>query len=141
MDRIDLTKAIEAVVDELQPSMVYVHHGGDVNIDHRRLHEAVFTACRPQPDHPVTQLPSFETVSSTEWSPPGSIPVIQPTVFVDIINHWPQKLAALKAYQQELRAWPHARSVAAVEHLGRWRVASAGVEMAEAFVLLRNIIR
>jgi len=140
VDRLDLIKAVESIISELQPHTVYVHHSGDVNIDHRRLHEAAFTACRPQPNHQVRRLLSFETVSSTEWTPPGSLPMFQPTVFVDIDAYWPQKLAALEVYRRELRAWPHPRSVAAVEHLGRWRGASAGVEMAEAFMLLRELV-
>ena len=140
IDRLDLTKAIEAVIDELQPHSIYVHHCGDVNIDHRRLHEAAFTACRPQPNHPVRRLLSFETVSSTEWAPPGGLPAFQPSVFVGINEYWPQKLAALQVYRRELRAWPHARSIASVEHLGRWRGATVGLEMAEAFMLLREIV-
>ena len=140
VDRLDLTKAVEAVISELKPDTVYVHHCGHVNIDHRRLHEATFTACRSQPDHPVRCLLSFETVSSTEWAPPGSLPAFQPTVFVDMDEYWPQKRAALETYQQEMRAWPHARSMVALEHLGCWRGASVGVEMAEAFMLLREVV-
>jgi LmbE family N-acetylglucosaminyl deacetylase len=141
VDLLDLTKAVESVIAELRPDTVYVHHAGDVNIDHRRLHEAAITACRPEPRHPVLRLLSFETPSSTEWSPPGTLPSFQPSVFVDISRYWPKKLAALQSYRQEMRPWPHARSVAAVEHLGRWRGASAGVEMAEAFMSLREIVR
>jgi len=139
VDRLDFIKAIEAVVAELQPRTVYVHHAGDVNIDHRLLHEAAFTACRPQPKHCVKRLLSFETPSSTEWAPAGSLPPFLPSVFVDIERHWLAKQAALHAYEAEMRPWPHARSIAAVEHLGRWRGATAGVGMAEAFMLLREV--
>ena len=45
LDRLDLIKCIEARMERYQPSVVYVHHAGDVNVDHRRLHEAVITAC------------------------------------------------------------------------------------------------
>jgi LmbE family N-acetylglucosaminyl deacetylase len=140
VDRLDLTKAVERVLRELGPDTVYVHHCGDVNIDHRRLHEAAFTACRPQPGNGVKRMLSFETPSSTEWAPPGSLPQFHPTTYVDISAHWPKKLAALNAYQSEMRPWPHARSIAAVEHLGRWRGATVGLEMAEAFTLLREVV-
>ena len=140
IDRLDLTKAIEGVVSELQPHTIYVHHCGDVNIDHRRLHEAAYTACRPQPGHPVKRLLAFETVSSTEWTPPGSLLPFLPNVFIDIEPYWPQKKAALEAYQQEMNPWPYSRSIAAVEHLGRWRGSSVGVGMAEAFMLLRAVV-
>jgi len=140
LERLEIVKSIEAVVAELQPTTVYVHHAGDVNIDHRLLHEAALTACRPQPKHCVKRLLSFETVSSSEWAPPGSLPAFQPTVFVDISAYWAMKRAALEAYASEMRPWPHARSIAAVEHLGRWRGATVGVEMAEAFMLLRDVV-
>ena len=51
------------------------------------------------------------------------------------------KLEALRAYHTEMRPWPHARSFEAVEHLARWRGASAGVHAAEAFVLGREVKR
>jgi LmbE family N-acetylglucosaminyl deacetylase len=139
VDRLDIVKAIESIVAELRPDTVYVHHCGDVNIDHRILHEATFTACRPQPGHPVRRLLSFETPSSTEWTPPHSLPPFLPTVFLDISRHWPAKLAALGAYEAEVRPPPHPRSADAIEHLARWRGATAGLEMAEAFMLLREI--
>ncbi len=139
VDLLDIIKAVEAVVAELSPETVYVHHAGDTNVDHRRLHEAAFTACRPQPGHPVKRLLSFETPSSTEWAPPGSLPPFTPTVFVDVNRHWPAKVAALGAYASEMRAPPHPRSVSAIEHLARWRGATAGLEMAEAFMLLREV--
>ncbi len=139
LDRLDLIKVIEAHIERHQPRVVYTHHAGDVNVDHRRLHEAVVTACRPTPGHPVQRLLSFEVVSSSEWQPPGSAPAFQPNWFVDISAQWERKREALEAYASEMRPWPHARSVRALEHLARWRGAQVGVEAAEAFCLLRKI--
>jgi len=140
LDRLDLIKQIEARIVRHQPSVVYVHHAGDVNVDHRRLHEAVVTACRPTPGQPVRRLLSFEVASSTEWQPPGSAPAFQPNWFVDISAQWPRKREALEAYVKEMRPWPHARSLEALEHLARWRGSQVGVEAAEAFCLLRQLV-
>ena len=140
LDRLDLIKRIEECVDRHRPECVYVHHAGDVNVDHRRLHEAVVTACRPTPGHVVKRLLSFEVASSTEWQPPGSAPAFQPNWFVDISGQWERKREALLAYSSEMRHWPHARSLEAVEHLARWRGAQVGVEAAEAFCLLRQLV-
>lgn len=137
--RLDLIKRIEERITRHQPQVVYVHHAGDVNVDHRRLHEAVVTACRPTPGHPVRRLLSFEVASSTEWQPPGSAPAFQPNWFVDIAAQWPRKREALVAYASEMRPWPHARSIVALEHLARWRGAQVGVKAAEAFCLLRQL--
>ena len=139
LDRLDLIKRIEQRIDRHQPQVVYVHHAGDVNVDHRRLHEAVVTACRPTPGHPVKRLLSFEVASSTEWQPPGSASAFQPNWFIDISAQWQRKREALEAYASEMRSWPHARSLKAVEHLARWRGAQVGVEAAEAFCLLRQL--
>jgi len=140
IDRLDLIKLIEARIERYQPEIVYTHHAGDVNIDHRRLHEAVVTACRPTPGHSVKRLLSFEVASSTEWQPPGSAPAFQPNWFVDITDQLDRKRQALEAYASEMRPWPHARSIQALEHLARWRGAQVGVEAAEAFCLLRQLV-
>jgi LmbE family N-acetylglucosaminyl deacetylase len=140
LDRLDLIKLIEARIESYQPQIVYTHHSGDVNVDHRRLHEAVVTACRPTPGHCVRRLLSFEVASSTEWQPPGSAPAFQPNWFVDISAQWERKQLALEAYASEMRPWPHARSIQALEHLARWRGAQVGVEAAEAFCLLRQLL-
>ena len=139
LDRLDVIKVIEKKVFSLMPEVVYTHHVGDMNIDHRVIHDAVNTACRPTPGHPVRTLLYFEVASSTEWQVPGSAPVFAPTWFVDISTNLDAKLKALHEYQMEMREWPHPRSYKAVEHLARWRGATIGVDAAESFVLGRLI--
>jgi LmbE family N-acetylglucosaminyl deacetylase len=119
---LDIVRAVEHHIHEIQPEIVYTHHAGDVNVDHRLVHEAVVTACRPGPGHPVGQLLFFETVSSTEWQPPHSAPAFLPN-------------------DDEMRPWPHPRSYAGVERLAQWRGASIGCDAAEAFMLGRRIRR
>ena len=87
----------------------------------------------------MKRLLSFEVTSSTEWQPPDSASAFQPNWFVDISPQWRRKREALEAYASEMRPWPHARSLQAVEHLARWRGAQVGVEAAEAFCLLRQL--
>ncbi|MGR3176660.1 MAG: PIG-L deacetylase family protein [Candidatus Anammoxibacter sp.] len=140
VDLLDVVKMIEKHIELVQPAIVYSHHAGDVNIDHRIIHEAVITACRPIPSHPVKTLLFFEVASSTEWQVPGSAPHFTPNWFKGISDMLPVKLDALKEYSTEMRKWPHPRSLTAVENLAKWRGASVGIEAAEAFVLGRNLI-
>lgn len=140
LDRLDLIKTIEKRIDSYHPQVVYVHHAGDVNVDHRRLHEAVVTASRPMPGQSVRRLLSFEVASSSEWQPPASGLQFLPNCFVDISNQWHRKREALLAYASEMRPWPHSRSLKALEHHARWRGAQVGVEAAEAFCLLRQVM-
>lgn len=140
LELLDVVKPIEAAIGRLQPGAVLTHHAGDVNIDHRIAHEAVLAACRPQPGHPVHELLFFETPSSTEWRPPGSAQPFQPNLFIDISKTLAVKLKALESYANELREFPHPRSMRAVEALARWRGATIGVEAAEAFIVGRQLI-
>jgi len=142
MDRLDIVKVVEELINDIKPDIIYTHHIGDVNIDHRRIHEAVLTAVRPIPgNHHVEELLYFETASSTEWMTAGSAPPFSPNWYVDIEKTLELKLKALEAYAYEMREWPHARSVKALEHLAKWRGANVGVEAAEAFMLGRKIIK
>ncbi len=139
VDLLDIVQHVEALIARHRPSVVLTHHAGDVNVDHQRLHQAVMTACRPVPGHPVRTVLSFEVASSTEWQFAGSAPPFVPNWFVDISDETDRLRDALAAYADEMRAWPHARSVDAVLHRARWRGATIGVNAAEAFVLGRQI--
>jgi LmbE family N-acetylglucosaminyl deacetylase len=136
---LEITQRVEAMIAQHRPTTVFTHHAGDLNIDHQRVHQAVITACRPQRSHPVQTILCFEVPSSTEWQPPGSGIVFAPNWFVDISATLEQKLAALDAYAEELRDWPHPRSRQGVEHLAHWRGATVGCDAAEAFVLSRYL--
>ncbi len=139
VDLLDVVKVVELLIDKYKPDVVYTHHAGDVNIDHRIVHQAVVTACRPLPGQCVKTLLFFEVTSSTEWQIPGSAPAFLPNWFVDVSDTIDLKLQALEAYRSEMRERPHPRSLKAVEHLARWRGASAGVEAAEGFILGRKL--
>ena len=137
---LDVVKQIEVFINTYRPTTVFTHHSGDVNIDHRVVHEAVIAACRPQPMFPVREMFFFEIPSSTEWRPPCSASMFNPNWFVDISQTLHLKLQALQAYKDELRPFPHPRSIKAVEALAQWRGSTVGVEAAEGFVLGRKLI-
>ena len=135
---LDLAQAIEKTVERFRPRVIYTHHRGDLNVDHRLTHQAVLTACRPVPDSTVHAIYGFEVLSSTEWASPSADNAFIPVHYVDIVDFWDQKLAALKAYDHEMRAFPHARSCEAVEALAKVRGAHVGLEKAEAFSVIHQ---
>jgi len=139
LNRLDVIKAIEKEVERVRPHTVVTHHSGDLNIDHRITHEAVVTACRPQPGHPVRRLLAFEIPSSTEWQLAGSNMQFFPNWFEDVGNVIDRKIEALMVYESEMREWPHARSLRNVENLAQWRGSSIGYKAAEAFMLIREV--
>jgi N-acetylglucosamine malate deacetylase 1 len=135
---LDIVQELESVVQRIAPSVIYTHHHGDLNIDHCRTQEAVMTACRPQPGCSVKEIYGFEVLSSTEWATPQTEP-FTPTLYVDISAQFPAKLAALKAYAEEMHSTPHSRSLEHAEVLAQHRGYSIGVQVAEAFVVYRMI--
>tara|TARA_Y100000589_G_C27197207_1_gene647421 strand:- start:4035 stop:4724 length:690 start_codon:yes stop_codon:yes gene_type:complete len=139
LDRLDLIKLIEEKIRKYQPEIVYTHHSGDVNVDHRRLYEATITSCRPMPGNTVKRILTYEVLSSTDWQPKGAYDYFQPNVFIDISSQFQKKMQALNIYSSEMREWPHSRSIKAVEHLARLRGSQVGKEAVEAFNLIREI--
>jgi LmbE family N-acetylglucosaminyl deacetylase len=139
---LEIVKAVENFCNSWNaPTTILTHHPGDLNIDHQVAHRAVMTCFRPQPrkhPNPISIL-TFEVMSSTGWFGVGAAPCFKPNYYSDISTTLQMKLDALTAYAEEMRPWPHARSIKAVEHLARLRGAMMGMEAAEAFAVERII--
>jgi len=138
VDLLDVVKTIEKYIASLKPDVIVTHHSGDLNIDHQIIHQAVITACRPQPRSSIKRILTFEVPSATEWQSPTVCNHFVPNWFEDITETLVDKIKALGEYKSEMRDWPHPRSIKAVEHLARWRGASVGYEAAECFYLIKN---
>lgn len=136
---IDVIQRLEPIIDKVQPTIIYTHHHGDLNVDHRITHQAVLTACRPLPSSSVLAIYAFEVMSSTEWATPISEPFLA-NHYVDISAYLATKLEALKAYQLEMRDAPHSRSREHLAYLAHHRGHTVGVAAAEAFVTVRTLV-
>ncbi|WP_431475315.1 MULTISPECIES: PIG-L deacetylase family protein [Marinobacter] len=136
---LDIVQKLEAVIQEIEPRIIYTHHSGDLNIDHRVTHQVVLTACRPVPGSSVKEVYAFEVLSATGWNTPTESPFV-PNVFVDVSSQMDVKLAALQKYHMEMREAPHIRSFENVLRLAEFRGGFVGGRLSEAFVLLRKII-
>lgn len=126
---------IEKVVEELKPKIIYSHNPTDVNIDHRLTIEAVEAAVRPATKPYVEKVVSFEVPSSTEWN--FTREPFRPNIFIEITeDELAKKVEALSKYEQELRPFPHPRSVEFVASLAKVRGGQGGFKLAEAFSLI-----
>lgn len=138
---LDIVKVIEKEKQEFSPDVIFTHHGGDLNIDHQRVFEAVITACRPMQNETVKTIITFETPSGTEWRASTDPRHFVPNLFVVVSEKNIQaKINGMESYEFEKRRFPHPRSPEALRiQAQRWGVA-IGAELAEAFVLVRNIV-
>lgn len=108
-------------------TIIYTHHTGDLNRDHRAVAESALVAGRF-----AATIRTFETVSSTEWG----LTSFTPDYYVAIDA--PAKADLLAAYGSELRNPPHPPSFAVIEALGRVRGSAVGLTAAEAFHTVRD---
>ena len=135
---LEITQKIEQYIKDINPQILYTHHSGDVNKDHRIVFDATMVAARPTPDNRVKKIYCYETPSSTEWGP-SSIKPFKPNVYVDIEKFIDIKLKAMEAYISELRDYPHPRSIEALRIISQYRGIEVGLRNAEAFMLMREL--
>ena len=135
----EVTRPIEKVVSEVRPEVVYTHHWGDLNRDHRVVSEAAMVACRPVGDGAPRRLYCFETPSSSEWSSTDLSLAFVPSVFVDATGTIEKKLAAMACYATELRPAPHPRALESLRARAQYWGQIVGKAYAEPFVLVREI--
>ncbi len=138
VDLLDIIKIIEMYIDKIGPNIIYTHHYGDLNVDHRRTYEAVLTATRPLQNQYVKEVYCFETVSSTEWNFEYTTE-FKPNYFVDVTQTLDTKLKAMYCYKSEIRSFPHPRSIENLELNAKKWGSVVGMKYAEAFEVVRII--
>ena len=136
---LDVVKQVERWLGALAPDVVYTHHPGDLNVDHRLTFQAVLTATRPLPGAGVKDLYAFEVPSATDWAFQRLEPAFRPGVFEDVSDTIEVKLACMARYAGEARAFPHPRSAEALRATARRWGSVAGMAYAEAFELIRSL--
>lgn len=123
--QLQINKAVESILVSRRPELIYTHHVGDLNLDHRRVAEAVLVETRGA-------CPVF--CAEPEW-PERAVVRFRGAKRHDITATFHRKLKACAAYSAEMRAYPHPRSEEAlIRRAKRW--GSIG-EYAEAFMEIR----
>jgi len=137
---IKIIKKIENIKKKLRPDIIYTHSKYDLNIDHRIVFQSVLTAFRPQPNDKSVEIRCMEIASATDFGEQMNIGAFKPNLFINIKNSWIYKEKALKVYRHEMKTYPHSRSIASIKNQSKLRGSQAGIEMAEAFEVIRKII-
>ncbi len=133
---------ISKCVDEIKPEIIYIPHRGDLNKDHQIIFESALVAARAKPGVSIKKIFSYEVLSETEWGEQKIKKlkdVFLPTVYVDIKDTLENKIKAMKCYKSELKKFPHPRSEKGITVLSEKRGMEAGLENAEAFILIKEI--
>ena len=112
----ELNDALDRIILDIKPDIAYIPHRGDLNKDHRLIHESSLVALRPT-HVKARRILSYEVLSETEW---GVEPFV-PNVYIDISDFFDKKIEAMKVYSSELITYPHPRSIEVIEALAKKR--------------------
>lgn len=135
----ELIPQISKEFTEFKPETIYSLNRSDAHSDHRIVFDAVW-ACTKSFRYPfIKKVLMYECISETEFGPSLAERAFVPNYFVDISAFNDEKNEIMKIYESELGAHPFPRSERNMNALATFRGATAGVEYAEAFQLLKFI--
>jgi LmbE family N-acetylglucosaminyl deacetylase len=113
--------AIEKVVEEIKPDIVYAPTSKDTHQDHRNTGHAAMSACRR------CKIILLYEGASTQRD-------FTPQVFVDVKHTFDLKLRMTNVFGSQVRNHGgYSVAIKAIEGLAKFRGYQSGVEMAEAF--------
>ncbi len=136
-----LIKKVASVFSRVCPNILYVPFLNDAHGDHRAIFP-VLNSCMKTFRYPfIEKVYMMETISETEYAPQISGNSFVPNHFVCIDKWIEQKISIMKIYKNEIQGSPFPRSPEAILAQSRFRGASSFCKHAEAFMLLKEIIR
>ena len=136
-----LVKKVASVISEVMPNILYIPFFQDVHGDHRAIFP-VLNSCIKTFRYPfIEKVYMMETISETEYALPVSGNSFIPNHFV-CIDEWIElKISIMANYKDEIQEAPFPRSSGMIRAQSQVRGAMAHCKYAEAFMLLREIIR
>ncbi|QTL99734.1 PIG-L family deacetylase [Iocasia frigidifontis] len=140
ISHVKINNEIEKITNKIEPEIIFTHHSGDVNKDHKLIFESTLVVCRPLPGNNIKKIYSYEVPSSTEWGDNKTKDYFIPNIYVTLnkkqIN---KKCLAMEKYKTELRDYPHPRSLKSIINCSQHRGNQVGYDYAESFILIREL--
>ena len=135
-----LIEVVSEVVNRIEPEIVYLPYRNDVHSDHAKVFDAVASCTKSFRYPSIKRVRAYETLSETEFSINPEDSGFKPNLWVDISDYLEQKIEIMKMYKGELGEHPFPRSEEAIKALATIRGVVAGVESAESFMSLKEIL-
>lgn len=134
-----LVEAIDDVLQEIEPEVVYVPHRNDFHTDHAAVFDAMESCAKWFRYPSIQRILAYETLSETGFSLDPDGEAFRPTVFVDVTGYVEKKISIMKIYESEIETHPFPRSASSIRSLATLRGTATGTKAAEGFILLREI--
>ncbi len=136
----DLISEISKIIQKVEPDMIYIPNRSDIHTDHQVAFKAIMSCTKAFRYPFIKKILMYECLSETEFSPSLPTDSFIPNVFIDITDFLEEKIKIMNLYRSEMGAFPFPRSAENIRALATYRGATAGVEAAEAFVLLKEVL-
>ena len=136
-----LVQAISKVFHTIEPNIIYMPFYSDVHGDHKIAFSAIFSCTKLFRYPSIEKVLMIETISETDQAISTPSFSFSPNVFIDITPHIEQKLKILSFYETEIKEPPFPRSLEAIRALACVRGATIHTHYAEAFMLLKEVIK
>jgi len=131
----EVISKISDIIETVKPGVVILPYRFDVHSDHRITFSLCYSCTKIFRYPYIKKILMMEVLSETEFA----VDSFQPNYFVDISDFIKDKIEIFEIYESEIKEHPFPRSKDAVWAKSILRGSMAGVEHAEAFILLKQI--
>lgn len=135
----DAISAISTVIRKTGASRVYIPYRNDAHTDHKFVFDAATACCKSFRYPELRGVYAYETLSETEFGIRPDDPGFRPNLFIDGSRWLERKIEIMRLYENELAPFPFPRSEVCIRAQAALRGSQAGVNAAEAFMILREI--
>ena len=129
LPQLEIVTALENVLKEIEPEIIYAHFHDDINSDHKVIYKALEVWLRPSKMFFIKSVYMYEVFGSTKNFTPNR--------YVDISSFMETKLRAMAMYTTEIEA--QTRSLETIDRLGKYRGSEISTNYAEAFYVYYEI--
>ncbi len=136
----ELNKKLGALVDDINPDMMFIPFSSDIHLDHQHTFLSALVAARPNRHVYPKKIYAYETLSETNWNAPYLTSAFHPNAFFDISDYLEMKLKAFGMHVDQVKEFPHERSLEALKALATLRGSTVHRAAAEAFFIVRDVI-
>jgi N-acetylglucosamine malate deacetylase 1 len=138
----ELINMVAETVNKVQPEVIYLPYSDDVHSDHVEVFNAVASCVKSFRYPSVKNVRAYETLSETEFSMQSSFKGggFSPNLWIDITGYLDRKIEIMNIYEGETGTHPFPRSEQNMRALATFRGATAGVNAAESFISLKEIL-
>lgn len=135
----ELIQKISEIINNVKPQMLILPYKNDIHSDHKIVFNAVYASSKSFRYPFIESVLCMEILSETDYALPEE--AFSPNLYIDISEYIEKKIEIMKVYKSEMGVPPFPRSEENIKSLARYRGSSCGTYYAEAFKLLKGIIK